>query len=226
MKNLQDLKELYGKHYVDNFETNQSAIRLQNLIKYMNLDEDDRVADFACGNGMLMEHTAHKVKSYVGVDFSEPFIDAANRKKERLGMENAEFFCSAIDSFCQKNQETFDVGFAMDFSEHVYDEQWLEVLRNIRGSLKKHGRLYLHTPNGSFFLEIMKSHNFVMKQSPEHIAVRTTEQNVRILEEAGFSVRTLKLIPHYNVLRFIHPVSHIPLIGKYFEARIFIEATK
>ena len=225
MKSQKELKELHGEEYVESYR-NKTPLRLDRLVKkHMKIDRTFSVADFACGNGMLMELLAPKVKSYIGVDFSEPFIKAANEKKEQLSIKNAEFVCADINEFCQRHLNTFDVGFAMDVSEHVYDMEWSQILGSIRRSIKPNGKLYLHTPNAEFFLEKMKSKNFIFKQFPAHIAVRTPEHNASILREAGFNVEHMWLIPHYNILRVVHPFSHIPVFGKYFRARIFIEAT-
>jgi len=169
----------------------------------MAINEAYSVIDFACGNGMLMPFIAPKVKSYTGVDFSDAFIKAANEKKKQSSIHNAKFVCSDITEFCLRNPKSFDVGFAMDFSEHVYDEEWLQILRGIKSSIKPNGKLYLHTPNAEFFLEKMKSKNFIVKQFPEHIAVRTPEHNASILREAGFNVEHIWLIPHYNISRVV-----------------------
>ncbi len=224
MKSSLELKEMYGKKYVDNYE-NHSPIRLERLVSYFSLNNTHVAVDFACGNGMLMEYVAPQVKEYIGVDFSEFFIDSANNRKNRLGIANAKFVHSEIENFCQTHKKIFDVGFAMDFSGHVYDKEWVKILNNIRASLKVNGKLYLHTVNANFFLEIMKKRTFIVKEFPEKVAIRTPEHNISLLEEAGFRVNKLRLLPHYNTLRFIHPLSYIPLIGKYFKARIFIEAT-
>lgn len=112
----------------------------------------------------------------------------------------------------------------IDFSEHVYDETLLEVLKDIKSSLKKNGRLYLHSPNGNYFIEIMKKHNFVMKQFPEHVAIRTLKHNIMLLERAGFGIKMTMFIPHYNILKYLHFASYLPIVGKWFQARIFIEA--
>ena len=224
MKTHKELKELHGERYVESYR-HHSLLRLDRLEKYIAIDSSFSVADFACGNGLLLELIAPKVKSYIGVDFSEPFIRAAIEKKEQLSIINAEFVCSDINEFCQRHLTTFDVGFAMDFSEHVYDKEWLQILGSIRSSLKPNGKLYLHTPNADFFLEKMKSKNFIFKQFPEHIAIRTPEQNASILRKAGFKIAQVRLVPHYNCLKVVHPLSHIPVFGKYFKARVFIEAT-
>jgi 2-polyprenyl-3-methyl-5-hydroxy-6-metoxy-1,4-benzoquinol methylase len=224
MKSPEELRRLHGDEYVESFKR-QSPVRLARLLKYMKIDSASCVADFACGNGLLMELIAPKVNSYTGVDFSEPFIKAANERKENLSMKNAEFVCSGIDEFSRGHIETFDVAFAMDFSEHVYDAEWVRILVSIRKSIKPNGKLYLHTPNAQFFLEKMKRRNFIVKQFPEHVAVRTPEHNVALLKGAGFKVEHVWLIPHYNVLRVLHALSILPAVGRYFEARILIEAT-
>lgn len=202
MKTMHEIKNLYGKEYVEHFEKSQSPSRLERLIPYIDIKPHHNVADFACGSGMLMAHIAPLVSSYIGVDFSEPFIIAANSKKEALGLNNVRFECSSIQEFCAGHLGEFDVGFAMDFAEHVYNEEWLDILRSMRGSLNKDGRLYLHTPNARFVLEIMKHYNFITKQFPDHIAVRTQEENVHLLKLAGFRVNKVLLLPHYNALRY------------------------
>ncbi len=223
MKSQAELKALHGEDYVNSFRT--STYRLDRLLPYIDLPPNSSIVDYGCGNGMLMQLLSEKVKSYTGVDFSAPFIVAANHKKQSFGIQNAEFHCADIHDFAKANHEKFDAAFAMDFSEHVYDEDWLRILISMRQTLKPGGALYLHTPNGEFIIEIMKQHNFILKQFPEHIAVRDVEQNERLVKEAGFNVTT-RLMPHYNILKYLHPLSYLPAIGKYFKARIFMKAEK
>jgi len=183
------------------------------------------VCDFGCGNGLLMPHLCPNVDKYFGVDFSEEFIDAANRRKSALGYNNATFVCADINNFCAQHESCFDAGFAMDFSEHVPDDEWLDILRSIRHAIKPNKKLYLHTPNARFIIEIMKKHNFILKQFPEHVAVRDATENIKLLRQAGFSNINSIALPHYNILKYLHILSYAPVVGKYFEARLFIEAT-
>jgi 2-polyprenyl-3-methyl-5-hydroxy-6-metoxy-1,4-benzoquinol methylase len=173
-----------------------------------------------------MEIIAPQVKQYVGIDFSKPFIDEANFNKKRLNIKNAKFECGDINEFCQRNKNNFDIIFAMDISEHIYDLEWLEILQNIHNALNNNGILYLHTPNASFFLEKMKKHNFIFKQFPEHIAVRTLEHNFMLLKQAGFTVNYAYLLAHYNQLKIFHILSYLPRLKHFFGARIFIVAKK
>jgi cyclopropane fatty-acyl-phospholipid synthase-like methyltransferase len=223
-KSPEQLKDLYKNEYVERYAETHPLFRVERLMKHIHVNSRHHIADFACGDGMLMPLIASKVASYVGVDFSEEFIRKANEKKQRLGITNAEFFCSDINDFCDKHADSFDCAFALDFSEHVYDDEWVKVLRSIKKSLKKEGSLYVHTPNSFFFTEVLKDHSLFMRHHPGHIAVRSPDENARLLTKAGYSVKKVLLLPHYNILRFIHFLSYIPFLGKYFKARIFIEA--
>jgi cyclopropane fatty-acyl-phospholipid synthase-like methyltransferase len=221
-----DSVDLYGEKYVRDFERNQSPERLRRVLGLMELKMDFAVADFACGSGMLMEYVAPYVTEYFGVDFSEPFIKVANQRRSRLNIQNATFVCSGIEEFCQAHPSYFDVAMAMDVAEHIFDDEWVSILENIRSSLKAKGKLYLHTPNAEFLLEIMKSKNFILKQFKEHIAVRTPRHNTDLLRMAGFSKVRAVLLPHYNSMKYLHFLSFLPLMGRYFKARIFMIAEK
>lgn len=220
-----ELKRLYGKEYVEAFKKKKFRRRLERLIDLMDLKLSDNVCDIACGDGSMLPLVTSKVAKYTGVDFSTDFIKSAKNKRRRLNIPNAEFVCSDIVRFCSLHIECFDVAFAMDFSEHVYDETWVEILVAIRKSIKHGGRLFLHTPNADYFVELMKSIDFILKQFPEHIAVRTPRRNCELLEQAGYKINSINLLSHYNRLRILHPLSFFPVIGKWFKARIFIEAS-
>ena len=223
---VNNLQDLYEKDYVDTFGREQSPYRISRLMQYIDLPKDADVADFGCGNGMLLACLPGHIRSYSGVDFSEPFIIAAQERQKKSGISNAEFFCESIASFCDRNPEKFDAGFVLDLAEHVYDREWSAILAAIHRSLKPGGRLYLHTPNAEFFLEVLKKKNIGFHQFKEHVAVRDVTGNIRLLKDAGFSRTEVKLLPHYNILRFVHILSFFPVLGNYFKARIFIIARK
>lgn len=219
-----ELKGLYGKEYVDTFLRKQSVKRISKLLPFIELKKEYHVADFGCGSGMLMPLVTPTVASYTGVDFSETFIQAAQQLTPATLKEKVQFHCASIQDFCKAHPNTFDVGFAMDFSEHVYDEDWKEILLAIHSALKPGASLYVHTPNAQFFIEVMKQRNFILKQFPEHIAVRSVEQNTALLKAAGFTITNISCLPHYvPLLKPLHLLSFLPIIGKYFKARIFIK---
>ena len=193
------------------------------MIPLMDLDPDMRVVDVACGNGILLELIHNSVGHYYGVDFSSEFIAAARQRQERLNVDNASFYCESVTTFSDRFQHMFDRAFAMDFSEHVYDDDFVQAAAAIHRSLKPDGRLYLHTPNAEFFVEILKKKG-VLRQFPEHIAVRNANDNVTLLRKAGFESVRVRFLPHYlKQLAWLDMISVMPGIGKYFHARLFIE---
>jgi 2-polyprenyl-6-hydroxyphenyl methylase/3-demethylubiquinone-9 3-methyltransferase len=72
----------------------------------------------------------------------------------------------------------------------------------------------------------MKKRDIVLAQFPEHIAVRNAQSNSEFLSRAGFENIEVSFIPHYNIVRLVHPLSWLPVVGRYFRARLFITAQK
>lgn len=220
-------KDIHSGDYVVRYESRPIS-RIARLVRLMRLSASDDLIDIACGNAMLLEVVSDKIKSYTGVDFSDDFIASAKGRVHRIGATNCEFHCSSIVEFCEKTARRYDVAVALDFSEHITDEDFVAIFSAIRMVLKPGGRLYLHTPNLDFFLERMRNSGLVLKQRPEHIAVRDTSHNVSLLVKSGFDAHLIAAtrLSHYNFLKVLHPLRHLPLLGKYFEARVFIECLR
>lgn len=226
MKDNEERKRLHSGAYVEMYEKKPIS-RIKRLIPMMELRGDESIADFACGNAMLLPLVASKVTHYYGVDFSKDFIEAAIRRAAISGIMNCSFYCMDIIPFCDQHKSSFDIGTAMDFSEHIDDEDFEHIFSAIYRSLKPGGKLFMHTPNLDFFVERLKDKG-LLRQFPEHIAVRNAARNLEMLEQCGFNKQKIRVryIAHYNVLKVLHPLSVLPLIGKFFSARLFIECTK
>lgn len=211
-----DAVAVHSGDYVEAFESFPIE-RVERLVPRMNVRPTDRVADFGCGLGWLL-HALPSFGSYDGIDFSPDFI----REAEKLNSGKGKFYCQDIVDFCRDHQSEYDIATTLDFSEHIDDEAFLRIYSAILTSLKPMGKLYLHTPNGSFFMERLKERG-LLEQLRGHIAVRTTGANVRLLGECGFREIRVDRIAHYNVLKYIHPLSKISDV---FAARLWIEAIR
>lgn len=221
----EELRGLYGEVYVQAFST-QSLRRIGRLLPYFELESTDVVADFACGNGMLLDALHGKVSNYIGVDFSEAFIAKAKCRFQGGATSNAIFVCEDIAQFCERYPSHFDKAFTLDFSEHIYDADFVTIFSSIRQALRPGGKLFLHTPNAMFFLEALKNRGW-LPQVAGHIAVRSACQYQALLQQAGFSLICVRYLPHYlPILGLLHGLSRLPVLGKYFEARLFITCTK
>lgn len=201
--------------------------RFIRLLPMLELHPDDRLVDFGCGSGVFAKLVHSQIASYHGVDFSQEFIGEAHRLAEAEGLSNVNFYCQDIVSFCAERSNEYDIVTAFDFSEHIYDNDFIAIFGGAYRILKPGGSLYLYTPNLNFFWEWMKSVGLV-KQFPQHIAVRTHQQHLALLQQCNFMLENIYLScpPHFNIFRFLHPLRHLPLIGRWFEAKLFYRCIK
>ncbi|MDD5267453.1 MAG: class I SAM-dependent methyltransferase [Methylococcales bacterium] len=221
--NNEKLREMHGTEYVNTYEK-KPLNRLIRLRKFFDLTKESIIVDFACGNAMLLEVLHDCIKEYHGVDFSTEMIASAKKRSEKLSFFNSYFYEDDINIFSNKNISRFDAAFAMDFSEHVLDDEWVKILSSIKKTLKLKGVLYLHTPNGEYFIEILKNKG-ILKQFPQHVAVRGAEHNLKLLIDAGFKIVKIDYLSHYEWRQKPFALlGVIPFIGKYFKARLFIKA--
>lgn len=219
-----DSVALHSGEYVERYNA-KPLDRVRNLARRIEVTNGMKVADFACGNGMLLHALSGRFESYDGVDFSPDFIASAEAWARREGRLNYRFHCCDIRDFCRRHPEYFDVAATLDFSEHVEDRLAIEIYAAIRRSLRPGGRLYLHTPNLDFFMERAKQVG-ILPQFPEHVAVRNGQETAALLAAAGFDRAAIDVhtIAHYNVMKFLHPLSSIPVVGNLFAARLWIVA--
>src|SRR5713226_3273620 len=99
----EDLRSIYNQSYVDQYDPH-AVQRLRRMLPLFALSGQEVVADFGCGNGALLELVAPLVRQYVGVDFSEAFVRAAERRRDGLGIRNGTFHCEDIVAFCAQHQ--------------------------------------------------------------------------------------------------------------------------
>ena len=221
----EELRAIYDQSYVDQYDPH-AVQRMRRMLPYFHLSKDDVVGDFGCGNGVLLDLVGPRVREYVGVDFSEEFVRAAERRRDAHGIRNATFHCADIVSFCAERPNQFDAAFALDFSEHVYDDQFLRIFGAIHGSLKPGGSLYLHTPNAEYFMERLKERG-ILTQVEGHVGVRDARTHEMLLAQCGFASVHVRYLAHYLYwASLLHGLGHVPLVGPLFRARLFLTCRK
>ena len=215
------LRAIYDQQYVDQYDPHAVG-RMRRMLPFIELSGDDVVADFACGNGVLLEILSPLGRQYVGGDFSDAFVHAAERRRDERHITNGTFHCADIVAFCAEHPQAFDAGFALDFSEHIYDDQFLRIFRAIHGALKPGARLHLHTPNREYFMEHLRAWG-VFRQIDGHVGVRDAKSHQRLLSACGFTDVEVRYLPHYLYpASAFHFLGAVPAVGRYFQARLFI----
>lgn len=195
------------------------------LVERVDLPAGADVLDVGCGTGLLALLLASRYASYTGVDFSEAMVRVARERAGAKRLHRCEFIEGDAVALMSRQVGTYDAIFMFDISEHVPDAEWAAVVKAARQSLKPSGKVYLHTPNLDFLIERMKQNGW-MKQFPEHVAVRDGDANKKFFQDAGYSSVVCDVLPHYNVLRWLHFLANLPVVGKYMAARLWIVAMK
>ncbi|WP_313272527.1 methyltransferase domain-containing protein [Stenotrophomonas sp.] len=216
-------EKLHGSSYVREFSNGSQKRRVERLLAHASLPPSAHILDIGCGIGLLAELLDGRYATYTGVDFSNEMVEAARHNNDNRS--NRQFHCTDAASFLSSKADEYDAIFLLDISEHVPDDEWAKIVMLARPALTATGKVYLHTPNLEFFVELLKHHNW-LRQFPEHIAVRSSHENRAFFERSGYSSVKVKSLPHYNVLRCLHPLSSLPIIGKHLTARLWIAAQK
>lgn len=200
--------------------------RFRWLVPKLGLKPSDAVVDYACGSGRLLDCIHEQVAHYHGVDFSQDFITYASERIGRLGITNASFECAEIIEFCARNRDRFDVATTIDFAGYLDDAAFVRIYSAIRDSLRSGGRLFTYMANGGYALEILKRRGLAPRTKAPYGNVRTGEEYRRLLLEAGFRELEVSFTPHYNALRHLHFLSHLPGLGRFMQAKVLVAAVK
>ena len=216
---------IHGDQYARQFANDRQTARVARLVEHIQLPQGANILDVGCGIGLLAGILATRYGSYTGVDFSSAMLREARAQADARGLRHCGFLCADAIEVMLENVGAYDAVFMLDISEHVPDREWADIVKAAWLALKPAGRIYLHTPNLDFMLERMKQHGWI-RQFPEHVAVRDARENMRFFHEAGCTSVVCNVLPHYNILRWLHPLIRLPVIGKYLAARLWIVAVK
>lgn len=216
---------LHGSQYVQRFSDERQVERVSRLMGLIDLPPRASVLDIGCGTGLLASLLATRYSSYTGVDFSQAMVHEARRLARERGLQECHFVVGDAVEAMRQTIAAYDAIFLLDISEHVPDDEWATIIEAAWHSLRSGGKVYLHTPNLDFVVERLKELGW-MRQFPEHVAVRSAAGNMGFFRDAGYSSISCSALPHYNILRWLHPLTRLPLVGKFMAARLWIVATR
>jgi 2-polyprenyl-6-hydroxyphenyl methylase / 3-demethylubiquinone-9 3-methyltransferase len=218
--------ELHHDHWFTN-NAAKRARRWREVVRMLEPGRKDRILEVGCATGEHALRLAREAREVVGVDVAPPAIERARARAAREGIANARFETGDASDLAMWGIGTFDKAVAIDFVEHVDDQTLAAILSEVRRVLVPGGRLAIYTPCATHYVERMKAQNFILRQFPGHIAVRTPESYRELLSAAGFLVISLSFLPSdypaFGLLdRLLIPV---PVLGRWFRHRICIAAT-
>ena len=113
--------------------------QIKTYLKHLNLNKEDVLVDFGCGNGVLLEIAAPQVKSALGVDGScEQIGESKERLKEfsNISLQNTNFIECRLEGY------KFTKGSARKALHHLTDEEKPEFFKKISPHFEK-GSLFV-----------------------------------------------------------------------------------
>jgi SAM-dependent methyltransferase len=187
----------------------------------------DRILlDLGSARGDVCFLLAPRVRKAIGVDASPRAVDLAEAERARRGLDNVRFVRADVADLRPIPDASIDVAGAFDLLEHVDDATVAAMLQALRRVLKPGGFLAAYTPNREHYVERLKAHDVLLKQFPEHIAVRRPREIRGLLQEADWRVLELSwsTSPFPGVRWIEKLLAPIPGLGRLFRYRILLRA--
>jgi ubiquinone/menaquinone biosynthesis C-methylase UbiE len=197
------------------------------LFKWLDPKPSDYILECGSSSGKTSVDLARRVGCRcLGIDFDEEAVRISSQMRDKYFPElrNKCQFARADLATMRFEREITKI-LMPDFTEHIPDRVLLAILENIRSQLDN-VQLCIYTPSRSHFFEILKHHDFLLRNPPGHINVKTREQLRFALEDAGWKI--VDSTWYYSSMWYVKCVealfASVPFIGKYFQRRIAIKA--
>lgn len=218
---------LHPHHWFKN-PPRKYAERDRDVLRVVAPRPSDLVVELGSARGDVTFLLARHAREVVGVDAAPEAIAMAEETRTRLGIGNVRWLEADVAALGPVADGSVDAVAAIDLVEHVDDATLAAMLAECRRVLKPGGRFGIYTPDRAHYVERLKAHDFVLKQFPQHIAVRRVAEYRRFLLAAGFSIdlETWSVSP-FPVVRWVErALSPLPLVGPTFRYRILIRALR
>ena len=182
--------------------------------------------DLGSARGDICFLLAPRVREAIGVDASPRAIEIAESECLRRALSNVRFVRTDVATLEGIPAASIDVAGAFDLLEHVDDSTVRQMLGALARVLRRGGVLAAYTPNREHYVERLKAHDVVLKQFPEHIAVRRPREIRRLLEAEGWRILEMTYSPApFPFVRWIEKLLwRLPGVGRLFRYRILLRA--
>lgn len=201
--------------------------QMRNIMELIQPFDDELILDIGSGSGKypaIMSHTGYPVVT----DFSPVSVQFAYELAGKQGKRERMAFVQTRGENLPFMQDTYDKVTALDIVEHINQEEYRKLVREVLRVLKPGGVFCVYTPNKTYFIEYIYQIIFGRSISPLHFGLKTDRELVQPLKAAGFRVQDVYFRPNYlPVLKQLEQVAmHIPVVGQFARRRICIRAYK
>ncbi len=158
------VREHYGdlvQNYTDAYDTGKlrnvpiypaAHFRLQNFLKTLQGEPNQRVLDGGCGEGSPLLAVANQGHEVRGFDFTDEMVESAKRRFTKNGLDPEWIIQASIeeyDTFASLTEDgLFDTAICFGVLPHVNSE--LTCLQNLHKALRKGGKVHVSFRNELF----------------------------------------------------------------------------
>lgn len=174
----------------------QNEYRIKYLEKDVHIRKGEKILDFGCGYGFLMEMLNAKGYDVEGVEISEDRLNVIKNRQGTLEkVKSFNLFDSDIPNECIERYGTI---LAFHVIEHITEP--VRFLKKMGEMMKMGGDLLLEMPNiDNILMDIspeFNDYNYIR----DHVAYYTPELIKKVVEQAGFEVVTQKGVQIYGLI--------------------------
>jgi ubiquinone/menaquinone biosynthesis C-methylase UbiE len=200
--------------------------RDRDILRLARPRKDQVTLDLGSARGDVCFLLAPLVKEAIGVDASPRALELAEAERVRRGLDNVRFVEGDVATLTAIPDRSIDVAGAFDLLEHVDDATVRQMLGALARVLKPGGHFVAYTPNREHYVERMKARGILLKQFPQHIAVRRPREITSLLASQGWRIDSLTFSPApFPGVRWIEKALwRLPGIGRLFRYRILLSA--
>lgn len=121
-----------------------AQVEVDNLIRLLNIQKEDRILDLCCGTGRHSLQLARRGYDVVGVDLTRGYLERATRNAENQDLK-LDFVLGDMREYCQPDSYDVVINLFGSFGYFNDPEDDRQVVRNMYASLRSGGRFLIET---------------------------------------------------------------------------------
>ncbi|OGB98532.1 hypothetical protein A2V82_02365 [candidate division KSB1 bacterium RBG_16_48_16] len=163
------------------------------------IQKNDRILDIGTGAGKILHVLAQHglLKNVTATDVAVNELRGLKRKFYKAHHDQPLGYVGLLAQQLPFKKQVFDVILMMDIVEHLYHNELVAVLKEIKNILKPGGRIYIQTPNGMRYmgkLERLPDNKInipEMNGNWQHVAEKSMGYLKKTLNDCGYDVEVL-----------------------------------
>ena len=173
--------------------------RISKVLQIYTPSKNERVLDLGCGLGTFCFAVAPFCQDVTGLDYSRKSINLCNQLLTLTPYQNINLICADAQE-TPFVSESYDVIICADLVEHLYPQDFEDVLVECRRLLKPSGKLVIWAPHRGHLLEHLKNRNILLKRDVTHVHYKSMPYLLDNLRQS-----------HFSIQKSYYAESHLPL---------------